>query len=56
MLGEHNVGRTGHLGVAVAQLWMFWLTPIVGATVAAVTYGAIAKEAEPAAVRAAAAR
>jgi aquaporin Z len=31
-------------GWAVAQLWLFWLAPIVGALLGAVTYRAIASE------------
>jgi aquaporin Z len=31
-------------GWAVAQLWLFWLAPIVGALIGAVTYRAIASE------------
>jgi aquaporin Z len=43
-------------GWALAQLWMFWIAPILGAAVAGATYGAFAGEAEPAVARAAAAR
>lgn len=43
-------------GWALTQLWMFWVAPILGATIAGVTYGALAGTTEPAAARAAAAR
>jgi aquaporin Z len=43
-------------GWAVAQLWMFWLAPIVGAGIAGAGYGVLLGEAEPKAARAAAAR
>lgn len=43
-------------GWALAQLWMFWIAPIVGAAIAGVTYGMFAGAEEPAAVRAAVAR
>ena len=43
-------------GWAIGQLWMFWIAPIVGATIAGVTYGMFAAEKEPLAVKAAAAR
>lgn len=43
-------------GWALAQLWMFWIAPIVGAAIAGVTYGMFAGAEEPAAVRAATAR
>jgi len=43
-------------GWALAQLWMFWVAPVVGAAIAGVAYGAFAGAAEPAAVRAAVAR
>lgn len=33
-------------GWALAQLWMFWLAPIVGALLAGVTYPALARERE----------
>jgi len=42
-------------GWAVAQLWMFWVAPILGAAIAGVAYSAFADAAEPRAVRAAAA-
>jgi aquaporin Z len=31
-------------GWAFAQLWMFWLAPIVGAAIAGVTYGVFSEE------------
>lgn len=34
-------------GWAVAQLWLFWLAPIVGAAIAGVVYGVFAEEAAP---------
>jgi aquaporin Z len=34
-------------GWALAQLWLFWLAPIVGAAIAGVLYPAIAREPEP---------
>ncbi len=34
-------------GWALEQLWLFWLAPIVGAALAGVVYGVIAKEDEP---------
>lgn len=41
-------------GWAVAQLWLFWLAPIVGAAIAGVVYGVFAEETAPkAAVKAA---
>ena len=43
-------------GWALAQLWMFWVAPIMGAAIAGVAYRAFASIAEPSAVRAAAAR
>jgi aquaporin Z len=43
-------------GWALAQLWMFWIAPIVGAAIAGVAYGAFARAEEPAMARAAAAR
>jgi aquaporin Z len=43
-------------GWALAQLWMFWIAPIVGAAIAGATYGMFAGVEEPAAVRAATAR
>src|SRR3954465_13762480 len=41
-------------GWALAQLWMFWIAPIVGAAIAGVAYGAFARAEEPAMARAAA--
>lgn len=41
-------------GWAVAQLWMFWVAPVIGAAIAGVGYGAFAGRAEPTKVRAAA--
>lgn len=43
-------------GWALAQLWMFWVAPIIGAAIAGVVYGIFAVEAEPRTVRAATAR
>lgn len=43
-------------GWALAQLWMFWVAPIIGAAIAGVVYGIFAEEAEPQTVRAATAR
>lgn len=43
-------------GWALAQLWMFWVAPIIGAAIAGVVYGIFAEEAEPRTVRAATAR
>jgi len=43
-------------GWAVAQLWMFWLAPIVGAAIAGMVYGMFAEVPEPKMVRAAEAR
>lgn len=40
-------------GWALAQLWMFWVVPILGAAIAGVAYGALAGTAEPARIRAA---
>lgn len=34
-------------GWAVAQLWMFWLAPIVGAAIGGIAYRALAEEGEP---------
>jgi len=42
-------------GWAIAQLWLFWVAPIVGALLAGLAYPALARESGPAAVRAAAA-
>ncbi len=41
-------------GWAIAQLWMFWIAPIVGAAIAGVVYGMFAEEPAPKMVRAAA--
>jgi aquaporin Z len=41
-------------GWALAQLWMFWVAPIMGAAIAGVVYGAFAEEAQARVVRAAA--
>jgi aquaporin Z len=43
-------------GWAIAQLWMFWLAPIIGAAIAGVVYGIFAEETVPKVVRTAAAR
>jgi aquaporin Z len=43
-------------GWALAQLWMFWVAPIIGAAIAGVVYGIFAEEAEPRPARAATAR
>lgn len=43
-------------GWALAQLWMFWIVPILGAAIAGVAYGAFAGTAQPEMIRAAAAR
>jgi aquaporin Z len=43
-------------GWALAQLWMFWIAPIVGAAIAGSVYGMFTGEAEAPAVRAAVAR
>jgi aquaporin Z len=43
-------------GWALAQLWMFWVAPIIGAAIAGVVYGIFAEEIEPRTVRAATAR
>jgi aquaporin Z len=42
-------------GWAVAQLWMFWLAPIVGAGIAGASYATLLGETEPKMARAAAA-
>ena len=34
-------------GWALEQLWLFWLAPILGAAVAAVTYGTFAEQVQP---------
>ncbi len=41
-------------GWALAQLWLFWLAPIIGAAIAGVVYGVFFEEPAPKAVRAAA--
>lgn len=41
-------------GWALAQLWLFWLAPILGAAIAGVVYGMFAEEAEKRVVRVAA--
>lgn len=43
-------------GWAMAQLWLFWVAPIIGAAIAGVLYPAFFKAEEPEAARAAAAR
>ena len=43
-------------GWALAQLWMFWVAPIIGAAIAGVVYVIFSEEAEPRTVRAATAR
>jgi aquaporin Z len=42
-------------GWAVQQLWLFWLAPIVGATLAGIVYPALAGESSQKSTRAAAA-
>ena len=52
-----GVGFAGFVGGwALAQLWMFWIAPILGAAIAGVAYGIFASAEEPAAVHTAAAR
>jgi aquaporin Z len=43
-------------GWAVAELWMFWIAPIVGASIAGLAYGALAEAEQPVRARAAGAR
>lgn len=43
-------------GWAIAQLWMFWLAPIIGAAIAGLVYGMFVEETAPKIVRTAAAR
>ena len=43
-------------GWALAQLWLFWVAPLLGGAIAGVCYGALAKEPQPAAARATSAR
>jgi len=43
-------------GWALGQLWLFWIAPIVGASIAGAAYGVFAAAEEPAPMRAAAAR
>jgi aquaporin Z len=43
-------------GWAIAQLWLFWLAPIVGATIAGFAYSTFLEETAPEQVRVAAAR
>ena len=43
-------------GWALAQLWLFWVAPLLGGAIAGVCYGALAKEQQPEAARAASAR
>lgn len=43
-------------GWALAQLWMFWLAPIIGAAIAGLVYGMFAEETAPKVVRTATAR
>jgi aquaporin Z len=42
-------------GWAIDQLWLFWMAPIIGATLAGIVYPALAGEASPESSRAAAA-
>ena len=42
-------------GWAIGQLWMFWLAPIIGATLAGIVYGMFFEETAPKIVRTAAA-
>ena len=43
-------------GWALAQLWMFWLAPILGASIAGVVYGLLGEETAPKLARAASVR
>jgi aquaporin Z len=43
-------------GWALAQLWMFWLAPIIGAAIGGATYGVFAEGKEPQLVKAAGTR
>ena len=43
-------------GWALAQLWMFWLAPIIGAAIAGMVYGMFSEETTPKIVRPASAR
>ena len=43
-------------GWALAQLWMFWLAPIIGAAIAGMVYGMFSEETTPKIVRTAIAR
>jgi aquaporin Z len=43
-------------GWALAQLWMFWLAPIIGAAIAGMVYGVFSNETTPKIVRTATAR
>ena len=43
-------------GWALAQLWMFWLAPIIGAAIAGLVYGMFGEETAPKIVRTATAR
>jgi aquaporin Z len=43
-------------GWALAQLWMFWLAPIIGAAIAGMVYGMFSEEATPKIVRTVSAR
>jgi aquaporin Z len=43
-------------GWAIAQLWMFWIAPIIGAAIAGVVYGTVFEEEAPKLARTAAVR